>query len=65
MTLRHDGWLDGRPFRVVRDEAGIPQKLVCMRCHTEHADRDLFVAHRCEQPVRTRPPRRPTQPMEE
>lgn len=50
MTIQHDGHLDGRPFRVLRDaETGAPVKLACLECGGEFAERDRFVGHDCDE----------------
>lgn len=49
MTLYRDGWLDGRPLSVLRDESGGEAKYVCLDCGAElEADAAVFEKHLCE-----------------
>lgn len=51
MSLTRDGWIDDRPYTVIREpDAGRPLKYVCLKCHAETgADPDVFAAHSCEE----------------
>lgn len=48
MTLQREGWIDDRPFAVVRDDDGTEVAFVCLKCRTETVpDPRAFAAHRC------------------
>lgn len=55
MTIVRSGWLDGRPFSRAYDVETGDEKLVCMKCWAEYAERDQFIGHNCE-PGRDREP---------
>lgn len=53
MTLHREGWIDDRPFAIVRNrpEEGQEEELVafvCLKCNTETiAEAEAFARHRC------------------
>jgi hypothetical protein len=50
MTLNREGWIDDRPYAVIRDRDGAGEEVayVCLKCGTETiAEPVAFAAHRC------------------
>lgn len=48
MTLQREGWLDDRPYAVIREDNGEEVAFVCLKCMTETiAEPAAFTAHRC------------------
>lgn len=49
MTLQREGWIDDRPYAVIRDpDTGASEKFVCLKCGLETIpDADAFGDHLC------------------
>jgi len=48
MTLQREGWIDDRPYAVIRTDEGEEVCFVCLKCRTETIPEPAaFAAHRC------------------